>query len=173
MKIDYTMVIVIILILLSTIVISLFMKTIVLFFLMTIIVDYYVKNIYKSVSISFFASLLFYLSRTSNTYEGFEDEINVDNLVKELTNLTKIDGDKTNDGTKDEIKDEDINLLDQDDNIPTEGNKYIEASKAQRETFRLINTIKQLEETVSGLAPTLKQGADIIEKFKKLNLIAQ
>ena len=64
-----------------------------------------------------------------------------------------------------DIDDNDAPSLDSD-------NEFIKSTKAQKETFRLINTIKQLNHTVNNLAPALKQGANIIDKFKKLNLIA-
>ena len=44
-------------------------------------------------------------------------------------------------------------------------------AKAQRETFRLIDTMKQLDDTMKSLAPTLKQCQGILERFKKLDLI--
>ena len=39
---------------------------------------------------------------------------------------------------------------------------------AQRETFRLINTVKQLDSTIKNLAPTLKQGKKILEAYEKI-----
>lgn len=39
---------------------------------------------------------------------------------------------------------------------------------AQRETFRLINTVEQLQNTIKELAPTLKSGRKIIEAYEKL-----
>lgn len=41
-------------------------------------------------------------------------------------------------------------------------------ASAQRETFRLINTVKQLDTTIKELAPTLKSGKKIIEAYQKL-----
>ena len=44
------------------------------------------------------------------------------------------------------------------------------AAGAQRETFRLINTVNELDKTLKALSPTLNQGKNIIEMMKKLNL---
>ena len=41
-------------------------------------------------------------------------------------------------------------------------------AEAQRETFRLINTVKQLKETMDGMMPTMKAGASLIEMYKKM-----
>lgn len=40
---------------------------------------------------------------------------------------------------------------------------------AQRETFRLINTVEQLQSTIKELAPTLNSGRKIIEAYEKLS----
>ena len=40
---------------------------------------------------------------------------------------------------------------------------------AQRETFRLINSVKQLSSTIQELAPTLNQGRKVIEAYEKLS----
>lgn len=39
---------------------------------------------------------------------------------------------------------------------------------AQRETFRLINTVEQLQSTIKELAPTLQSGKKIIDAYEKL-----
>lgn len=41
-------------------------------------------------------------------------------------------------------------------------------ASAQRETFRLIKTVEQLDTTIKELAPTLKSGKKIIEAYQKL-----
>ena len=43
-------------------------------------------------------------------------------------------------------------------------------SQAQRETFRLIDTVKQLDTTLKDMGPTLSEGKKIINMFQKLNL---
>jgi hypothetical protein len=52
----------------------------------------------------------------------------------------------------------------------SDGNAKLGASGAQRETFRLINTVNELDKTLKALSPTLNQGKNIIEMMKKLNL---
>ena len=43
-------------------------------------------------------------------------------------------------------------------------------SEAQKETFELINTVKQLKETVATLAPILKQGKSILSSLEALKV---
>jgi hypothetical protein len=187
--INYSIIFSIFLVLLSSFDHSFNIKVLISFFLLSIIIYWLTNNIYKSVAISFIVTFIYYI--TNNTsYENFENQdLKVDDIVKELTNISDTinkdnnededNEDKDNEKTyenldqeeKKEITEDDIELFDDDDKTPTESNKYIESAKAQRETHRLINTIKQLQDTVEHLAPTLKQGATIINKFKKLNLI--
>ncbi len=42
--------------------------------------------------------------------------------------------------------------------------------QAQKETFRLINTVNQLNKTITNLAPTIKQGRELLNMFDKLKL---
>lgn len=122
-------------------------------------------------------------------YENFENkDLNVEKLVKELSNISNTintdDNDDENNDAENSAENsannnidniDDIKFDDIDDNdAPSldSDNEFIKSTKAQKETFRLINTIKQLNHTVNNLAPALKQGANIIDKFKKLNLIA-
>lgn len=177
--INYSMFFAVFLVILSTFDHSFNIKILINFFLLSIIIFWLTNNIYRSISISFIITFIYYITN-NGMYETFDNkDLNVNDIVKELTNISKNihkDNEETED-TKDdkkEITEDDINLLnddDDDDKTPNESNKYMESAKAQRETFRLINTIKQLDDTVKNLAPTLKQGANIIEKFKKLNLI--
>ena len=43
-------------------------------------------------------------------------------------------------------------------------------AEAQRETFRLIDTVKQLDDTIKALGPTLSQGQKIMNMFDKIKL---
>jgi len=152
-----SIIIAIILIILLTIIQNYEIKILVTFFLMAIIVFWITKNIYKSIIVSFMINLIFYLYNCRKMYEGFEqkEDIDVNKLLKELS------GKKDDDITEDDV-----------DKVPTKDNEYMKKSAAaQRETFRLIDTIKQLQDTVENLTPALKQGAGIIEQFKKLNLV--
>ncbi len=181
--INYSIAFAIFLVFLSSFDHSFNIKVLISFFLMSIIVYWLTNDIYKSVILSFIITFIYYTTN-NNSYENFENQdLKVDDIVKELTNISEtIKKDDEKDDEKDEKNDEnlsknditedDLELFDDDDKTPTENNQYIESAKAQRETHRLINTIKQLQDTVEHLAPTLKQGATIIDKFKKLNLIS-
>ena len=43
-------------------------------------------------------------------------------------------------------------------------------AEAQRETYRLIDTVKQLDSTLKALGPTLTQGKEIINMFDKIKM---
>jgi len=165
-----TIIIAILLIVLSIFIRNLYFKLLIIFSLMSIIIYWITNDIYQAIILSFTISLLFYITNCQfGIYEGFEEkdkEIDVDKIIGELTNLSSVER-KDN---IDEIKEEDLELLD--DKTPTTNNDYmVKSAKAQRETHRLIDTIKQLQDTVENLTPALKQGASIIEQFKKLNLV--
>ena len=57
-----------------------------------------------------------------------------------------------------------------------QGNKISDSKKirtpaeAQRETYRLIDTVKQLDSTLKALGPTLTQGIEIINMFDKIKM---
>ena len=57
-----------------------------------------------------------------------------------------------------------------------QGNKVGDSKKirtpaeAQRETYRLIDTVKQLDSTLKALGPTLTQGKEIINMFDKIKM---
>lgn len=48
--------------------------------------------------------------------------------------------------------------------------KNLTPAEAQRETFRLIDTVKQLDDTIKALGPTLTQGKQIMNMFDKIKL---
>lgn len=48
--------------------------------------------------------------------------------------------------------------------------KNLSPAEAQRETFHLIDTVKQLDETIKALGPTLTQGKQIMNMFDKIKL---
>lgn len=182
--INYSIFLAIFLIILSTIIDSFNFKILINFFLMYIIIFWLTKDVYKSGLISFTITTIYYMTNVEY-YENFENkDLNVEKLVKELSNISNTintdDDVENNNDNADNIDDnadniDDIKFDDIDDNdAPSldSDNEFIKSTKAQKETFRLINTIKQLNHTVNNLAPALKQGANIIDKFKKLNLIA-
>ena len=174
--INYSTIFAIVLVILSSFDHSFNMKVLISFFLMSIVIYWLTDDIYISLALSFIITFVYYITN-NKMYENFENdkkEMKVDEIIKELSNISEtMKKDDETEEKKKEITEDDINILDDDDKTPTEDNEYMESAKAQRETFRLINTIKQLDDTVKTLAPTLKQGASIIEKFKKLNLIVE
>ncbi len=48
--------------------------------------------------------------------------------------------------------------------------KKFTPAEAQRETFRLIDTVKQLDDTIKSLGPTLSQGKEIMNMFDKIKI---
>jgi len=42
--------------------------------------------------------------------------------------------------------------------------------KAQRQTYQLIDTVKQLKDTINELAPMLKQGKDVLGQLEALKM---
>jgi len=43
-------------------------------------------------------------------------------------------------------------------------------ARAQKETFELINSVKQLQDVVESLAPTLREGKKVMDMFEQLKL---
>ncbi len=71
---------------------------------------------------------------------------------------------------KDEDKEETKPL-----NIDFRNTKYAEEkdtplSKAQKETYELLNTVKGLEDTIKTLSPVLKEGKRIMDLYQSLNM---
>lgn len=123
------------------------------FTIFAVILHWFINNIWLSLLIS--AAIVGVLYYHTITVEGYED------MTKELNDLVDIKPEEIGDNkdTTDYRKPPKENEKD---------DKYITPVKAQRETFRLINTIKQLEETMKSMEPTLKQGANLMEKMKAL-----
>lgn len=161
-----------ILLLISLAFVNNYYPKIVFSYLLLVIIIYLVKkNIYQSLFYSLIILIIlnFFIDER---YEYFDTtklddkSVNIpDDNADEKTD-EKID----DDDERDDFDEKDLDMFT--DNVPKgkTKDKYTNMAKAQRETFHLINTIKQLDDTVKNLAPTLKQGADIIEKFKKLGL---
>ncbi len=60
-------------------------------------------------------------------------------------------------------------------NIDFRNTKYAEEkdtplSKAQKETYELLNTVKGLEDTIKTLSPVLKEGKRIMDLYQSLNM---
>tara|TARA_B100001248_G_scaffold257468_1_gene240032 strand:- start:340 stop:1029 length:690 start_codon:yes stop_codon:yes gene_type:complete len=55
-------------------------------------------------------------------------------------------------------------------NTISDSKKIRTPAEAQRETYRLIDTVKQLDSTLKALGPTLTQGKEIINMFDKIKM---
>ena len=110
-----------------------------------------------------------YFNLNNNYLELFENE-NEDDSEKEENKEIK----NTDPVTMDDITDLD-DMIDEDFNKTSNDNSKINTNNmdhatAQKETFRLINSVKLLEKTIQDLAPTLKQGKNIINALDKMKL---
>lgn len=150
------------------------LKILISVILVALIIDFFIKDSMMSL---FFAGLVIsvmyifhrvHIKHYFNLFEGYNNKIarvnkkynskkDMDELNEE--NIKLIDFDLPSDDEDDKL--EDINKKKNlDDYSPAE---------AQRETYRMIDTVKQLRTTVESLAPTLKEGKKILEAFKKLD----
>lgn len=150
----------------------------------------------KSLPLAIFTSVILVLLLTfvrcnNNVTENFEDEDkkdedkkdedkkDEDEILKGRTNVVRNienkKGDMSDDLGLSEISKMLEGLEDEKEDekglkSTSDGNAKLGASGAQRETFRLINTVNELDKTLKALSPTLNQGKNIIEMMKKLNL---
>ena len=150
----------------------------------------------KSLPLAIFTSVILVLLLTfvrcnNNVTENFEDEDkkdedkkdedkkDEDEILKGRTNVVRNIENKKGDMSDDLGLSEISKMLEgledeKEDNkglkSTSDGNDKLGASGAQRETFRLINTVNELDKTLKALSPTLNQGKNIIEMMKKLNL---
>jgi hypothetical protein len=90
--------------------------------------------------------------------------------IKEKTDLISSDFglseiNKMLEGIQDSNEDKNTKKINKMDDI-----KNASPHVAQRETFRLINTVKELDTTLKALSPALTQGKNVIDMMKKLNL---
>ncbi len=144
--------------------------------ILTLICNFYLKDIMHSyilaislITILFVLNKLFFKYKIIPlTYENF------DSLQKIEKDYKKVNKDH-DELTKDSLKL--INLDpasdDEDEVVEKNKNKNIDdynPAVAQRETYRMIDTVKQLKTTVESLAPTIKEGRKILETFKKLDI---
>lgn len=151
--------------------------------LMFIIIYMITKNISFSLILStVICIILIFMDRNNQmTYEKFENDTDID------SNKKKIEADAGLNQILD-ILDEGISLGENDKNEHTEiqgeqfnnnhddnntGGKKIEEyspQQAQKETFKLIDTVKQLKHTIDALGPALSAGKDILKSFEALKV---
>ena len=157
------------------------------FIILFCILKWIIKDNYITLLIALFVTILIYACHPAELYENFEAEEAEEAEESEEAEAEEGEGkEAATNSSSDEIKEED-DIFDNEDyaeeestgnkvpkkNDPSEDNYMtnMTPAKAQRETFRLIDTMKQLDDTMKSLAPTLKQGQGILERFKKLDLI--
>ncbi len=104
------------------------------------------------------------------TKDSDETEFDEDDLDKILSQDKK-DNSKEQDPLKDveglEHLQKLLNMAKKDSPYSKDKNDYTPA-QAQRETFRLIDTLKQLKETMTDMMPMVKAGTSLIEVYKKM-----
>ena len=111
---------------------------------------------------------------TRNQFELFED--------KDEETDEEEDNDKENEKDKkdkitiekmiddlDKIKKEDINDDDKGDKTETKNLAELKPYQAQRETYQLIETVKNLKDTMNTLGPTLKEAKSILNTYKQFS----
>lgn len=142
----------------------------------TLIVNFYINDIINSFIISvLIISIMYFINKIDNKKKSIVYE-NFDSLQKIKKDYKKENKD-SDELSKDSIKlinlDPASDSEDEDKEKKLNENKKIEdygPADAQKETYRMIDTVKQLKTTVESLAPTIKEGRKILEAFKKLDL---
>lgn len=85
-------------------------------------------------------------------FQGFANKENFDSNDRKLLNIDiDVDSDEEIENAR---------------GIKSYNDPYI----AQKETYRLIDTVKQLKDATTSLAPILKEGRGVMDAFKKLNI---
>lgn len=131
-------------------------------------------------------------NHAENSNEDKEDNdeknksIDLNNKVKDTKNMIEsLDNlivNKNMDLKENEVNGLDNSELDKmlqfsalDDKSEKQGNKNsdnktssLTPAQAQRETFHLIDTVKQLDDTIKSLGPTLTQGKELLKMFDKI-----
>ncbi len=151
------------------------------FALIYFILSFYSKKFIHNVLIAFsivsilsILSIYFnscYSNSSNNYFELFENENEKEDDSKKEENKEIKNTDPV---TMDDIADLD-DMIDEDFNKTSNDNSKINTNNmdhatAQKETFRLINSVKLLEKTIQDLSPTLKQGKNIIDALDKMKL---
>lgn len=159
--------------------------------LLYIIIEGIVNNIVLSFIYTVIVWVLLFIVLTNylnlNVRENFENdenrEKNIDNQTKKRVShlkniIKKLEGGiaLTDDDLveKNNIKDYDFKKSrvskDEDENTKNKDVDDYTPREAQKETFQLINTVKQLKDTVTELAPILKEGKTILSSLGALKI---
>jgi hypothetical protein len=140
--------------------------------ILTFIVNFYLNDfIYAFMLSVLIISILFVINKCSYNQNITENFDSIQKIEKDYKKVNK---------NKDSLTKESIKLINldpasdsEDEDKELNKDKKIEdysPADAQKETYRMIDTVKQLKTTVETLAPTIKEGRKILEAFKKLDL---
>lgn len=143
------------------------------FLLIYIILSFYSKKYIHNIIIALFIIIILsifnkYITLCNNRYNNLELFENKDNNNIEKKNTDPVTMDDIAD--LDDMIDEDFSKTTKDNSTKNNNMNSIDHETAQKETFRLINSVKLLEKTIQDLAPTLKQGKNIIDALDKMKL---
>ena len=154
-------------------------------FLLLLTINYMItKNINFSIMLSFTMSVILYYIDKDNktTYERFENteededlekekikgEKGLNEILEKLDNGIALESDDLKEHN--DIDDESFHDKKDDNNIKGKKIKDYTPQQAQKETFKLIDTVKQLNHTIQALGPTLKEGKAILSSFESLKI---
>ena len=143
--------------------------------ILTLLINFYLNDFIYSFMLSVIINtILFCINKLNN-------KLNNKVITENFDTIQKIEKDyKKENKNKDELTKESIKLINldpasdsEDEDKELNNNKKIDdygPADAQKETYRMIDTVKQLKTTFESLAPTIKEGRKILEAFKKLDI---
>lgn len=121
------------------------------FIILTCIINLVIHNIPQAVGAAI--AIVFFLSFCEKFTASIES-FDLEQLTEEDKKQLRAELDADEDAKVDE---------------DTPASKYTPA-QAQRETFRLVNTVKKLEETMKSVAPVVQEGQKIMKAMESLKL---
>lgn len=163
-------------------------KDIILFSIILITVFIISKNVLLSIFVSSIIYLILRELNNMNIYERFDEKKEdhnkeTNNRVKHLKSiidklekgLSLNENDlKVNNTIKDHDFDDSKETDDDDDDIISKKKtSNMTAYEAQKQTYKLIDTVKQLSDTIETLKPTIDNGNEILKKLENFELTKQ
>ena len=110
-----------------------------------------------------FGATYLLLVKYGNRIEGFEDGEDDEN---DEENLKDFDESDVNDS---EPLNDETDETDETEEEAKDGKKKSPV-QAQKETFQLVNALKELNRSIEQMEPTLKEGAKVLKMMEKFNL---
>ena len=116
-----------------------------------------------------------FLCPTPVVTEHFSNE-KVESLISGLDKLSqKLDGDAAATVSTSKLSTDEIDDLEDDNNYNNQKGKDVEPHKltpldAQKESFKVLSTVRDLKKTVDSLVPTLKSAKDVLDVYKNLRV---